>query len=221
MAAAPLVALTLAVALAPPPLGTLSERYESGGRGPGTVSTGVGDPGGVSYGTYQLSSKVGQAGKFVARYYPAEFAGLGAGTPAFSARWKRLAADTPAALHRNEHEYIRATHYAPQAAKLSTELNLDVTKRSAALRDVVWSTAVQHGGNTDVIVAAAKPLMVAGMPPADEPLIRAVYAERGRKNPDGTLARFRRVSPDWVPGLTERFEREQADALRMLAAETR
>src|SRR5262249_46471025 len=44
-----------------PPLGSLSEKYESGGRGPGTVSTGKGDLGGVSYGTYQLSSKVGRA----------------------------------------------------------------------------------------------------------------------------------------------------------------
>lgn len=33
-------------------LGALSERYESGGRGAGTVSTGRGDPGGVSYGLF-------------------------------------------------------------------------------------------------------------------------------------------------------------------------
>jgi hypothetical protein len=33
-------------------LGMTSSRYESGGRGAGTVSTGRGDHGGVSYGTY-------------------------------------------------------------------------------------------------------------------------------------------------------------------------
>ena len=32
-------------------LGTLSAKYETGGRGPGTVSSGAGDPGGVSYGS--------------------------------------------------------------------------------------------------------------------------------------------------------------------------
>ncbi|MEO7404886.1 MAG: hypothetical protein ABIU95_14560, partial [Burkholderiales bacterium] len=45
-------------------LGKLSAKYESGGRASGTVSSGKGDPGGVSYGSYQLSSKVGTAQKF-------------------------------------------------------------------------------------------------------------------------------------------------------------
>ncbi|HEY0366030.1 MAG TPA: LysM domain-containing protein, partial [Pyrinomonadaceae bacterium] len=40
-------------------LGTLSAKYETGGRGPGTVSTGAGDPGGVSYGSYQMATKMG------------------------------------------------------------------------------------------------------------------------------------------------------------------
>ena len=40
-------------------LGKLSEEFETGGRGPGTVSTGVGDAGGVSYGSYQMTSKNG------------------------------------------------------------------------------------------------------------------------------------------------------------------
>ena len=38
-------------------LGSLSSKYETGGRGPGTVSSGVGDAGGVSYGSYQMTSK--------------------------------------------------------------------------------------------------------------------------------------------------------------------
>lgn len=201
-------------------LGKLSEKYESGGRGPATVSTGVGDPGGVSYGTYQLASKVGRADAFVKRYYPAEFAGLKGGTPEFTARWKKLAADAPAELRRREHEYIRETHYDPQVKKLKADLGLDVGERSAALRDVTWSTAVQHGPTTDVIVAAVKPLLVGKRQVAgvtDEAIIRAVYAERGRMTPGGKLARFPRVSDAWIPGLTKRFESEQADALRMLA----
>ena len=40
-------------------LGKLSERYETGGRGPGVVSTGAGDAGGASYGSYQMTSKPG------------------------------------------------------------------------------------------------------------------------------------------------------------------
>jgi len=200
-------------------LGQLSEKYESGGRGPATVSTGVGDPGGVSYGTYQLASKVGRADEFVAKYYPDEFKDLKGGTPAFTAKWKALAAADPKALHAKEHEYIRVSHYEPQAAKLLKDVPLDVAKRSAALRDVVWSTAVQHGPKTDVIVVALKPLLAATKidDVADEAIIKAVYAERGRPTADGKLARFPRVSDAWIPGLTKRFQNEQADALKLLA----
>ncbi|HVL13683.1 MAG TPA: hypothetical protein VM529_14035 [Gemmata sp.] len=208
----------VALAAADEPLGKLSEKYESGGRGPGTVSTGKGDPGGVSYGTYQLASKVGRADAFAKKYYPKEFAGLTGGTPEFTAKWKELAAKDSKALHANEHAYIKETHYDPQVKKLAKDLVLDVAKRSAAFRDVVWSVAVQHGPNTDVIVTALKPLLAKKKLDelTDEEIIRAVYAERGRKDADGKLVRFRRVSDDWIPGLTRRFENEMKDALEML-----
>ena len=203
-------------------LGTLSEKYESSHRGPGTVSTGEGDPGGVSYGSYQLASKAGRADEFVKRYYSKEFAGLKGGSPEFTAKWKELAAKDPKGLHANEHAFIQETHYDPQVKKLQKDLGLDVTKRSAALRDVVWSTAVHHGPNTDAIVVAVKPLLakdpIANI--TDEAIIRAVYAERGRKTPDGKLARFKRVSDSWIPGLSKRFVNEEKDALEMLKAET-
>jgi len=35
-------------------LGDLSSKYETGGNGPTTVSSGKGDAGGVSYGSYQM-----------------------------------------------------------------------------------------------------------------------------------------------------------------------
>ena len=199
-------------------LGKLSEKYESGGRGPGTVSTGKGDPGGVSYGTYQLASKVGRADEFVKKYYPDEFKGLKGGTDEFTKAWKALADKDPKGLHANEHAYIKATHYDPQAARLAKELSLDVAKRSAALRDVVWSVAVQHGPNTSLIVTAVAPLLkdakIADV--TDEAIVRAVYAERGRKDAGGKLIHFKRVSDDWIPALSRRFDGELKDALEML-----
>ena len=215
--------LSGSLAAADAELGKLSEKYESGGRGPGTVSTGVGDPGGVSYGTYQLASKVGRADEFVAKHYPDEFKGLKGGTAEFTAKWKALAAADPKALHAKEHEYIRVTHYEPQCAKLLTDAKLDVAKRSATLRDVVWSTAVHHGPRTDVITVALKPLLSKAKldDVADEAIIGAVYAERGRTTADGKLARFARVSDSWIPGLTKRFKNEQADALEMLGKEAK
>jgi hypothetical protein len=207
-----------ATAAADEPLGKLSEKYESGGRGPGTVSTGKGDPGGVSYGTYQLASKIGRADQFVQKYYADEFKGLKGGTDEFTKEWKKLAERDPKALHANEHAFIKDTHYDPQVKKLDKELKLDVTKRSAAFRDVVWSVAVHHGPNTGIIVTAVKPLLKdAKLEDAtDEQIFRAIYAERGRKDKDGKLVHFRRVSDDWIPGLTKRFESELRDALEML-----
>ena len=204
-------------------LGQLSEKYESGGRGPGTVSTGVGDPGGVSYGTYQLASKIGRADAFVTKYYPDEFKDLKGGSKEFTAKWKALAATDPKALHANEHEYIRTTHYDPQCAKLLEDVKLDVSKRSATLRDVVWSTAVHHGPATDVVTVALEPLLTAGKiaDVTDDAIIKAVYAERGRMTAAGKLVRFPKVDDSWIPGLTKRFVNEQADALAQLAKESK
>ena len=210
--------LSVNVASADEPLGKLSEKYESGGRGPGTVSTGKGDPGGVSYGTYQLASKIGRADEFVKRYYPDEFKGLKGGTDEFTKKWKELAERDPKALHANEHAFIKETHYDPQAKKLEQELMLDVAKRSAAFRDVVWSVAVQHGPNTGLVVTAVKSLLKDAKleDVTDEQIIRAVYAERGRKDKDGKLVHFRRVGDEIIPALTKRFENEMRDALEML-----
>ncbi len=213
-----LIGLPISFSVAAETLGKLSEKYESGGHGPGTVSTGKGDPGGVSYGTYQLSSKVGRADDFVRRYYAEEFKGLKGGTDEFTKRWKELAAKAPAGLHEHEHTFIQETHYDPQVKKFAKDISLDVAQRSAAVQDVVWSTAVQHGPTTDVIVVAIKPLLATSKiaDVTDQQLIRAIYAERGRKNADGTLARFKSVSPDWIPALTKRFDSELKDALEML-----
>jgi hypothetical protein len=67
-------------------------------------------------------------------------------------------------------------------------------------------------------VTAVKPLLKDAKleDVTDEAMLRAIYAERGRKDKDGKLVHFRRVSDDWIPGLTKRFENELRDALEML-----
>ncbi|CAN5381997.1 hypothetical protein BH11PLA2_BH11PLA2_49270 [soil metagenome] len=212
------VAFTRAEAPSSEVLGKLSEKYESGNRGPATVSTGKGDPGGVSYGTYQLASKIGRADQFVQRYYKDEFKGLKGGSDEFTKVWKDLAQRDPKGLRANEHAFIKETHYDPQVRKITTELKLDLASRSAALRDVVWSVAVQHGPQTDVITTALKPLLTTQTIDkiSDEAIIKAIYAERGRVGEDGKLVRFKRVGDALIPGLTRRFVSEQADALKAL-----
>ena len=57
-------------------------------------------------------------------------------------------------------------------------------------------------------------------PAFDEQLIRAIYAERGRKKPDGNLVYFSKSSPNVQKGVANRFKNELTDALAMLAKET-
>src|SRR5690349_2981283 len=94
-------------------LGALSAKYETGGRGPGVVSTGAGDPGGVSYGSYQMATRMGVPQKFVTQSgFPwlTDFQNLTAGTADFTACWKRIATNETDAFQKCQHEYIKKTH---------------------------------------------------------------------------------------------------------------
>lgn len=209
-------------------LGSLSEKYETGGRGPGTVSSGAGDPGGVSYGIYQMTSRDGgTVAAFIGqRDFPwaKDLAGLAPGSAEFSARWREIAAREPERFRTAQHDFVRRTHFEPLAARLRRDFGLDVTTRSPALQDVVWSTAVQHGPRTLVVHRALEGLkgragaldVAAG--DFDARLIRAVYAERGARSAAGQLKYFRRASKAVQEGVARRFAAEERDALARLAA---
>ncbi len=209
-------------------LGSLSEKYESGGRGPAVISSGKDDAGGVSYGTYQLSSVTGSAAAFV-QSLPADlkarFAGTTPGQQDFSAVWQAIAAEDAGRFGKLQHDYIKAEYYDRLVAKVRTDLNFDVNTRSAALQNCCWSTAVQHGagGGTSIVELVIGPLMAGGTPLADikafdEQALRKIYEERGRKNDNGTLKYFSNNPQATQDSVAQRFQNELADALKMLAA---
>jgi len=228
MAATQPLPVMSAATTAPPPsteeLGSLSAKYETGGRGPGTVSTGSGDPGGVSYGSYQMATKTGTVAQFVNQPnfpWSQNFAGLAPGTAQFTAVWKQIATSAPAAFQDAQHDFIKRTHYDPLVAKIQAQDSLNVNTRSFALQNVVWSTAVQFGGGNEVVHRAlANVTLPQSDPGYDAAVIRAIYAERGRKRPDGKLAYFPSSSPSVQLGVANRFKAEENDALNMLASET-
>ncbi|MFC7488979.1 hypothetical protein ACOCJ7_06170 [Knoellia sp. CPCC 206453] len=199
-------------------LGSLSRRHESNGD-PGTVSHGRGDRGGVSYGTYQLSSTMGSAGEFrtwLRREHPDLAARLGTAAPgsaAFSQAWRNIAAADGAQWGQIQHDYIQYSHYDPQVTAVERALpGINLEGRDPVVRDVLWSTAVQHRGATDNIFTRA----VAGRDittMSDADLVRAVYDERGRNN---GAAYFSRSSVAWQVGNARRFREEKAEALERL-----
>lgn len=203
-------------------LGSLSAKYETGGRGCGTVSSGKGDKGGVSYGSYQMATNTGTVKKFVTQPdfpWKDDFKGLQPGTPAVSAKWKAIAKNEPDKFQEAQHAYIKKTHFDPLCAKVLQQDALDVTLRSHALQDAVWSTSVQFGGNTPIVHRAlAKVEATPFGPDFDRLLITAIYGERGRKRPDGKMAYFSGSSASVQKGVAQRCKDELADALKMLAS---
>lgn len=135
-------------------LGRTSEQYESGGRGPGVISTGIGDHGGASYGRYQFSSNMGVVQKYLAwSRFSTEFSGLSPATLAFNAKWKEIAKNHTDDFSAEQHEFIKITHYEVQLQVLKDN-GLDFVNDRAALQDLIWSTAVQYGPKTRLFVKA-------------------------------------------------------------------
>lgn len=129
-------------------LGKTSKRYESGNSGPGTISSGRGDHGGVSYGTYQLATNTGTLQEYL-RYsnnYNHAFDGLVPKTAAFNQRWKDLA-NNDTGFHNSQHNFIAASHYEPQLTALE-RAGYNFSERGKAIQDMVWSNAVQYRNNT-------------------------------------------------------------------------
>lgn len=132
-------------------IGGVSEQFESGGRGVGTVSSGRGDFGGVSYGKHQLASNNGSMAQFLAspeaKGITGDFSGLTPGTAAFNERYKQVAATHGKDMEDAQYKYLVRANYAPAAERLEKNLGIDMSKQSRAVQEMVYSTAMQYGGN--------------------------------------------------------------------------
>ena len=153
-----------------------------------------------------------------------EFADLVPGSDAFSDKWREIAEKQPVAFQKAQHGYIKETHFDKLVMNIRTDEGVDITTRSRALQNVIWSTAVQHGPNARVVQRALAAIKTGDQlnladPAFDEKLIKAIYAERGRKNEQGELAYFSRNSRAVQDGVAKRFVNEEQDALEMLASE--
>lgn len=167
--------------------GGLSAQFESGGAGVGAV--GYDRMGGTSYGLYQISSRQGTFREFLS-YLDHEAPSLAdrlraAGNPDTGGRsgavpeeWKRIASEDAERFTALQHDFIRKTHFEPVLKDV--EKTLGVENLSEAMKEVVWSTAVQHGPNgaRRLFARAAEQSGNSGGKLDESSLIRDVYALR-------------------------------------------
>ncbi len=204
-------------------LGSIASKYESGGRGPGTVSTGQGDAGGVSYGTYQLSSrqpngKPGTVYEYLAQSrFSSEFDGLTAGTEGFTDKWRQLAASEPA-FGREQHKFINDSHYGVVMANLERK-GIDLTARGPAVQEAIISTATQYRALTDDIIKAGVERLhgpnadVGSL--SDAQLVIAIQTQKF----EGNDRYFTSSSPLVRSGVASRITRELDDLLVLARAD--
>jgi hypothetical protein len=197
-------------------LGILSEKYESGNRGVGTISTGVGDYGGVSYGLYQFATNNSSIDSYINSpefsKWRNVFENLKPATKEFNKEWKKIAKEEPELFRKSQHDYIYRTHYLFFKEKNKNLLDLD--NYSIVLKDVCWSTAVHHGKSTGVLKKALEGKNISNM--SEKEIIEAIYEERGRTNKSGNLVYFISSSKKVQKNIKTRFENELLDALNKL-----
>lgn len=140
-------------------LGGVSEAFESGGRGVGTVSGGKGDKGGVSYGKHQLSSKSGTMKEFLnsqyGQKYKADLMKYEIGSDQFNTTYKTIAKFKGDQFEKDQKAFIDKTHFGVQANAIKSRTGIDIKKRGRAVTELVYSMAVQYRNLTPSIFEKA------------------------------------------------------------------
>ena len=137
-------------------LGSLAALFESGDKGAAAI--GYDRTGGTSYGKYQISSRAGTMNRFLSylseqdpalaeRLRKAGPANTGSVKGAMPAEWAKIAAESPERFERLQTEFIKKDHYQPAREKIREMTGVDIETTKPALREALFSTAVQHGAS--------------------------------------------------------------------------
>lgn len=194
-------------------LGFISAKYESGGWNPGSISSGGGDYGGVSYGIPQFSTTTGSAASFVkwlkqkAPEIGNYFGSAQPGTSDFNNAWKQAASKYGNTFGKYQTEYAYHNMVQPLINLAKQKTGVDYS-RSPALRELIYSTAIQFGGGSLGLSALGN--VRAGMSEAD--IVNASYD----KKIANYKSFFKSSSSDVQEGVKNRFKNERNDVLALL-----
>ena len=196
-------------------IGTLSARFESGAEG--IAAIGYDQMGGTSYGKYQIASRPGSMEhflRFLDAAAPDVSAKLRAAGPAntggrkgrMPAAWREIAEQEPDRFAELQERFIRDSHYAP-ALEAVRRAGFNTEEFSPALKEVLWSTAVQHGphGAAKIFIRAAE--QADASRPGEKDVIRNVYASRAKQ--------FTSSTESVRTAVQQRLRQEQRLALSM------
>ena len=134
-------------------LGFISAKYETGGYDGGLVSSGSGDYGGISYGIPQFSTTTGSANNFVKwlkSAYPdmgSYFGSATAGSAEFGNAWKTVYQKFGDKFSNAQTSYAYSQFVQPLVNLAKQKTGVDYT-RSSALKELIFSTAIQFGGGS-------------------------------------------------------------------------
>lgn len=201
--------------------GSLAARFESGKDG--IAAIGYDRGGGTSYGKYQIASRPGTMSAFLTfldkeapdlgqRLRSAGPANTGSREGRMPTVWKEIAAAEPERFEQLQEQFIRQSHYEPALAAVR-RIGYNTADFSPAMREVLWSTAVQHGptGAARIFRQAAENLGQDST--REQHLIREVYDLRAQ--------RFGSSSPRIQAAARTRMENEKMLALAMTERSSR
>lgn len=165
-------------------LGELSAKYESGNKG--SAAIGWDSTGGTSYGKYQIASKTGTFDnflKFISKQNPELYAKLSIFKPTNTGKktgdlpdaW--ISAAKSGLLGDSEHQFIKASHYDIAFNAIKNSELKGMISSSKALKEVLWSSAVQHGPHG--AKGIFEKIFRKGMSVAET--IQAIYRERATR----------------------------------------
>lgn len=199
-------------------IGSLSARFESGKAGISAI--GYDSKGGTSYGKYQIASRVGSMDAFLSfldseapdiarRLRGSGPANTGSRQGAMPDEWRAIASEQPERFGSLQESFIRESHYDPAVAGITERTRLNMDELSPIMREVIWSTAVQHGPRGAVRIFEQADAATSGSGKKYErSLISNVYDIRS--------GQFGGHSAGIRASVQSRFREEEAIALNML-----
>lgn len=200
-------------------LGTLSSEFESLGN-PSAI--GFDKTGGHSYGKYQIETRKGTMKDYLsfmrnnskyADYFTAldqagGYDGALNKSNNFEQKWLELAKDDK--FNQSQKDFIIEQKLKPLLNKTKTIKGLNLDVRHPAVKDVLYSIAVQHGEN------GGKNLLLSALGNdvekiSDEEFIKKLYDERSKVD-----KYFQKSSPELRKNIYNRFIKEREKALGYL-----